>query len=79
MINQTFEDRVFKMLFDLETNVRFVLAKNVRAENMDRFMSAVKLFIRYDAGKDNGFYIEFSNDYKYLYKVSNKGFIKYKS
>ena len=79
----TYEDRVGSVLLDLPIDGIFELAKNVKTENREKFIAAVKEYIDRDFGKQDGFEVYFNNDYskikkKYYYAHShnNLGTVK---
>lgn len=66
----SYADKVFNLLYTLEAGTRYELARHVRPENRELFADLVKYFIRNDLGKEKGFFIEFTNDYNAIRKVS---------
>ena len=68
----SYADKVFNLLYTLADGTRYELAKHVRPENRELFADLVKYFIRNDLGKEKGFFIEFTNDYNAIRKVSTK-------
>ena len=65
----TFEDRVGAMLLALPIDGVFELAKNVKTENREKFIEAVKSYIDRGFGKQDGFEVYFKNDYSKIKKI----------
>ena len=64
----TFEDKVYSKLVELPVGQQYDLTKKVSEGKREVFAEVVKEFIRFDYGKAWGFFIEFTNDYKSIYK-----------
>lgn len=46
----------------------FNIEAMVAPENREKFVEAVKMFIDFDYARLDGYYLEFSNDYKFVNK-----------
>ena len=64
----SFEDKVGLMLIGLSIDQIFVLDENVKKENREKFISAVKGYIDKNFLNNEGVEIIFSNDYSKLKK-----------
>lgn len=52
-------EKFVKIPMRAEINIQ----EQVKPENREQFIETVKLFIDFDYGRKDGFYLEFSNDY----------------
>jgi hypothetical protein len=68
----SYADKVFNLLYTLPEGSRYELARHVRPENRELFTDLVKYFIRNDLGNEKAFFIEFTNDYNAIRKISTK-------
>jgi len=66
----TYADRIGILLLSLKEDQEFIISEKVRPENVELFIDIVKSYIDRSFGNMEGFYIEFSNDYKKIRKFS---------
>jgi len=68
--NTDYKEKVFKMLHAMKAGDEFDVAASVKEENRKTFISCVCEFIDYDKARDKKHYIEISNGYAKIRKLT---------
>lgn len=66
--SESYIDKVWRGMISQPFESAFDIEGMVAPDNREKFIEAVKVFIDFDYGKEYGYYLEFSNDYKFVNK-----------
>lgn len=63
-----YQNQIFEYLFKMKMDTRVEIASICKSENIETFTQIIRKFVIHEFDTANGFFIQFSEDYKYFSK-----------